>query len=425
LRQIAQDQIFTLTCDAVVGTNLVYIGFEVDYGDEPAWADIFFYIRVTFLCWCAFEFPIRIGGASPKEFFTPRNILEMIFVICAALDVILFAKPGWLWRLSGFRSLRMLRIYQYARTSDRLKELSMVLDAMLRSFKPLGFLGLVMAVVYFSAGAWARGILNANNTLDSDDLDESWKEEYWGDSTKAAFTMFQLSTNDGWAGSVVRPILDSDLFSGACLLIYTWATSYTIISLGIGVMVYSTVEEARTGGDHATNMRIADDKAIKKELRKFFEHSLSIQERTTMDFAELRDAWMVPQVKAAFKHFELPMQDPYTLFEHVDKRKDGFITVNQLMYEIDFLTQKATPFDTCCLTARIGGTATFTTRLVQRTDEVASQLEFVGSKLAIGMEALSRAVVENEDLTQVPEVLLRKQGKIKHHREVKMSRYTA
>jgi hypothetical protein len=35
---------------------------------------------------------------------------------------------------------------------------------------------------------------------------------------------------------------------------------------------------------------------------------------------------------------------------------------------------EATPFDTCCLTARIGGTATFTTRLVTRTDVVASEL---------------------------------------------------
>ena len=34
-----------------------------------------------------------------------------------------------------------------------------------------------------------------------------------------------------------------------------------------------------------------------------------------------------------------------------------------LQESIKSLTSKATPFDTCCLTARIGGTATFTTRL--------------------------------------------------------------
>ena len=37
--------------------------------------------------------------------------------------------------------------------------------------------------------------------------------------------------------------------------------------------------------------------------------------------------------------------------------------------------REATPFDTCCLTARIGGTATFTTRLVTRTEVVASELQ--------------------------------------------------
>ena len=39
---------------------------------------------------------------------------------------------------------------------------------------------------------------------------------------QAAFTMFQLSTNDGWAASVVRPILDLDVFGGLLLLLYTW-----------------------------------------------------------------------------------------------------------------------------------------------------------------------------------------------------------
>ena len=35
---------------------------------------------------------------------------------------------------------------------------------------------------------------------------------------------FQLSTNDGWAASVVRPVLDLDVFGGLLLLLYTWVT---------------------------------------------------------------------------------------------------------------------------------------------------------------------------------------------------------
>ena len=82
------------------------------------------------------------------------------------MDVILFEKPGWLWRFSGLRSWRMLRVYQFARSSTRLKELSLVLDSMIRSSMALLYLACVMGGVYWAAGCWSRGILTANGTLE-------------------------------------------------------------------------------------------------------------------------------------------------------------------------------------------------------------------------------------------------------------------
>ena len=57
---------------------------------------------------------------SSKNDESPES--SRIQVGCAALDVILFNKPGWLWRFSGLQSWRMLRVYQFARTSTRLKD---------------------------------------------------------------------------------------------------------------------------------------------------------------------------------------------------------------------------------------------------------------------------------------------------------------
>mmetsp|Transcript_77380 Transcript_77380/g.185429 ORF Transcript_77380/g.185429 Transcript_77380/m.185429 type:complete len:429 (+) Transcript_77380:85-1371(+) len=419
--RIESDTVFALICDLVVFCNLVYIGVEVDFGDRENLREPFFWCRVGFLIWCGLEFSIRILGAG-TEFLNKRNLCEMIFVSCAALDVLLYDEPGWLWRFSGLRSWRMLRVYQFARTSTKLKELSLVLDSMIRSSKALLYLAGVMGVVYWSAGAWARGILQSNGTLDL--LDEEWVDEYWGQSLKAAFTMFQLSTNDGWAGSVVRPILNLDIFGGLLLLIYTWVTSYTMISLGIGVMVWATVEEARSGGDHGAYVRNLEDKEAIGEIRTHFEQSLLMQDRNFIDYQELRDAMTIPEIMGAIRHLELPVSDALTLFEHVDVMQTGRITLDELMESIKSLTSKATPFDTCCLTARIGGTATFTTRLVTRTDIVAATLEDVRYKLRLGIDELTRASIEDEELTQVPEVFLRKSGHINHYKESSTVRYT-
>lgn len=419
--RIASDTLFALTCDLVVFCNLVYIGVEVDFGSNESLAEPFLWCRVGFLIWCGLEFAIRILGGG-GDFFKLRNLCEMVFVGCAALDVILFNKPGWLWRFSGLRSWRMLRVYQFARTSTRLKELSLVLDSMIRSSKALLYLALVMGGVYWSAGAWSRGILEANGTFEL--MDQTWVYEYWGQSVKAAFTMFQLSTNDGWAASVVRPILDLDVFGGLLLLLYTWVTSYTLLSLGIGVMVWATVEEARSGGDHGSHIRALEDKEAMQEIRSHFEQSLMLQDRNFIDYQELRDALSIPEILGAIQHLEMPVSDALTLFEHVDVMQSGRITLEDLMESIKALTSKATPFDTCCLTARIGGTATFTTRLVTRTDVVASELSELRRKLELGIEELTRASLEDEDLTSVPEVFLRKSGHINHYKESHKSRYT-
>lgn len=419
--RIESDTLFALTCDLVVFCNLVYIGVEVDFGDDEFLAEPFFWCRVGFLIWCGIEFTIRVLGAG-TDFFNRRNLCEMIFVSCAAMDVILFEKPGWLWRFSGLRSWRMLRVYQFARTSSKLKELSLVLDSMIRSSTALLYLAGVMGGVYWAAGAWSRGILQANGTFEQ--MDPDWVYEYYGQSIKAAFTMFQISTNDGWAASVVRPILDLDVFGGLLLLLYTWVTSYTLLSLGIGVMVWATVEEARSGGDHGSHIRAMEDKEAMQEIRSHFEQSLQIQDRKFIDYQELRDALSIPEILSAIQHLEMPVSDALTLFEHVDVMQTGCITLEDLMESIKSLTSKATPFDTCCLTARIGGTATFTTRLVTRTEVVASELQELRKKLELGIEELTRASIEDEELTSVPEVFLRKSGHINHYKESRMSRYT-
>jgi len=423
LHAIEKDQVFGIVCDVVVLLNLLYIGFEVDFGDDEEWAPRFLMIRISFLAWCAVEFFIRIGGLG-ADFFSMRGCAELIFVACAVLDVALFEKPGWLWRMSGLRSWRMLRVYQFARTSKKLKELSLILDALLRGWKALLYLAAVMLVTCWAAGGWARGILRSSGTFDENLPEDLNVEEYFGDSIKSALTMFQLSTGDGWAASVVRPVWNKDLFGGMMLVLFTWASSYTLLSLGIGVMVWATVEEARSGGDHAAHVQAVEDRELLGEIRRYFEASLALQDRDFIDYMEVRDAFLVPEIIHAIKILELPMQTPEALFAHVDITESGRISVDELLKAIQVLISKATPFDTCCLTARIGGTATFSTRLVARTEKVEEKLADIRQTLSLGMKELSRAAEEDEDLTQVPEVGLRKEGRIKHHKAKDLSRYT-
>lgn len=427
LNNIADDTIFAVFCDIVVASNLVYIGIEVDNGHMDRWKDLFLYCRFGFLAWCALEFTIRIGGAGIDFFYKPRNFAELAFVSCAVIDVAINTKPGWLWRMSGLRAWRLLRVYAYARTSERLKELSTVLDAAIRSQKAMLYLAFVFFLTVYSAGTWAKGILVASGAITpgEEETEGLNVDQYFGDSFKTAFTMFQMATTDGWAETIVRPIMEKgDLFGAMMLTGYTWGVSYTLVSLGIGVMVWATVEEARSGGDHAAHMQALEDRQILREVRRYFEASLALQERTYIDYQELQDAFIIPEIVSAFKVLELPVHDAATMFAQLGN--STFVTtVDELMDGIVKLSQKATPFDTCCLTATIGGTASYTTHLCERSTDVIDSLHDIRKTLRVGIDELTRAAAEDPELKEVPEVVLRKAGKINHAEEKRSQRYTA
>lgn len=427
LNNIADDTLFGVLCDFVVTSNLAYIAIEVDFGHMDNWQDIFLYCRFGFLAWCAIEFVIRIGGAGIDFFYKPRNFVELAMVSCAVIDVAINTKPGWLWRMSGLRAWRLLRVYEYARTSERLKELSTVLDAAIRSWKAMAYLALVFFFTFYSTGVWAKGILTAGGSITpgSEETEGLNVDQYFGNSLKTALTMFQMSTCDGWAETIVRPILQKgDLFGALMLTGYTWGVSYTLVSLGIGVMVWATVEEARSGGDHASHMQALEDRHILKEVRTYFEASLALQERSHIDYQELQDAFMIPEIVSAFQVLELPVTDAATMFAQLGNH-DFVTTTDELMDGIVKLSQKATPFDTCCLTATIGGTASYTTHLCARSTDVVDTLRDIRHTLKFGIDELTRAVQEEPDLKEVPEVVLRKAGKINHHVDNRSQRYTA
>lgn len=307
-----------------------------------------------------------------------------------------------------------------------LKELSMVFDALIRSSKAMAWMALLMSFTFIAAGTWAKGILTSTGTIKQGTENEDWRvEEYFGTSLKSAFTMFQMSTCDGWAESIVRPILNrNDLFGALMLTGYTWMVSYTMMSLVIGVMVWATVEEARSGGDHASHMRKLEDAQLLKEIRNYFEASLAISERSYIDQQELQDAFAIPEIVDAFEVLELPVKDAGTMFAQLGC--DSMVTtVDELIDGITKLSASALPFDTCCLTATIGGTASYATRLVDRSHEVFHNLRDIRHTLKAGIAELDRAIVEDDDLNQVPEVVLRKAGRIKHEVTHRFQRYTA
>jgi len=420
--------VFNFSIDMLVLINFIAVGFELDHGkDSAAMFDLLrLVLAILYLAELIFKL-VAFGGdffsyrpadsKSLKKKWLKGNIFDIFLVACMLIAAFIEAEPGRAWRLTILRGHRFLRLAELAETWSPLTDLWLVVSGLSRALKALGWFGLILVLVLYSAGACFAGLVTEDDIfLDS--------EEYFGGTFKSAITLLQLATLDNWASAVVRPLFQSNALAGILLLAFVVATAYGLLSVAVGVLVWSTVELARNHSDHASHKHMKEDHELIASLKDFFEATLIMDEKSALEFQDLQDAMAVPQVAGAIRQLELPVEDLRQLFNHLDKDRKGRIDLLQLEKGLVQLKKPATRFDVACLTANIGGSVTFVNRLEARSDELEEELGFLHLLIAKARDALRKLATSADGMGNDPDVILRKAGKIKMPPPQKKGRFS-
>lgn len=326
-----------------------------------------------------------------------------------------------------FRAVRLLRVWKVAKSSPPLIDLWLVIVGLTRALRALAWLAIILSIVAYACGGAITGMVKGTSTTKCTGKPGMYcldVDEYFGSVSRSMFTLFQLMTRSQWASHVVRPLsLISPLAAFLCV-VFVAATSYGLLSVAVGVLVYSTVELARKHEDHGLHRSETEDKEIINDLASYFRASLAIEERTGLDRRELEEAMSVPQISAAFKHLELPVGNVDELFSHLDRDKSGSITVEEFEAGVRLMKMPAKRFDVACLTATVGGHVTFVKNLEKRCDGLVGEMEYLADTLNSAFAELSTLVDPNSDTGAVPEVILRKAGRIRNCQPPAQPRYT-
>lgn len=423
----------TLALDVIVILNGVIVGREVDTKGEPGspnWQPF----QYAFCGFYFAEIGFRLCSRQPGVLEGYSKKLEILFVLIACFGVFILGKNGqWLWRLTAVRLLRLTRIYTFASHTPPLKDLWLAICGIARGFKAMLGLFFIMVVVTFAFGAAAAGLVapgseeeeaaacSHSDGVIGDCLDVY---VYFGTMGRSMLTMLQMVSLDGWAARVVRPLAEDRPLAAIAITGFCISTAYALVSVAIGVFVWSTVDLARSSESHASKVQINEDMATIITLRKYFEASLLLEDRETLTRADLRDAMFVPAVAKAFRRLELPVEDVDELFLNLDTERRGEITLDELEKGMQIMKQPTTRFDVACLTARIGGSVTFAGRLHKRTEAMYDQLGALREALEGAFDDLGALADPESDSGQVAEVGLRQAGKIHIPPPAQPCRYT-
>ena len=188
-------------------------------------------ITVFFL----FELIIRyIASDGIKSFFSKGwNIFDTVIVI------------GSLIPLGGSTVLlaRLLRIFRVLRLVSMVPELRMLINALFKAIPRMGYIVLLMFVIFYIYGAVGSMIFGHINAF------------LWGDVSIAMLTLFRISTFESWT-SIMYETMAVYPLSWIFYLSFIFLTTFTFLNMMVGTVLDVMGEEAQIMRDHQTTQPV-------------------------------------------------------------------------------------------------------------------------------------------------------------------------
>ena len=162
-------------------------------------------------------------GRRNMQFFTGRNRKWnwFDFIIVAASSIGLFCSgSSSLVSLRIFRQLRVLRLF------TRSQNLKVIIDALLSSVSKLAWTSVFFLIIFYlysvmGVDFYARDF-----------------PQWFGGMGRAAFTLFQVMTFEGWA-EISREVMELHPYSWLYFISFIFIVSYTLVNVIVGIIVSS------------------------------------------------------------------------------------------------------------------------------------------------------------------------------------------
>ncbi|WP_417579834.1 ion transporter [Nitrincola sp.] len=120
---------------------------------------------------------------------------------------------------------RLLRIFRVLRLVSMIPELRMLLAALLKSIPRMGYVALLMFIIFYIYAAIGSFLF------------ESVDEKLWGNISLAMLTLFQVATFESWATAVLYPTMEQYPYSWIFFLTFIFLNAFIFLNMMIGIVL--------------------------------------------------------------------------------------------------------------------------------------------------------------------------------------------
>lgn len=257
--QIAHSRWFQNAIITTIVLAGIIVGIE-SYGESVReWLPLLHSLDLVILLIFTLEAAIKIlaEGDRPLRYFSdPWNVFDFAIVVACWL-------PFFLPTLSvGFFAVfRLARILRILRLVHTLPQLKLLVDAMLKSIPSMGYVGVLLFLLFYIYGAMGVFLFGQNDPA------------HFANLHLALISLFQIVTLEGWADIMFVNIYGCDdptwgtegctnpqaygFWGGLYFITFVLVGTMIVLNLFIGVIMNS-MEEVRSEQAHEDRLRRKD-----------------------------------------------------------------------------------------------------------------------------------------------------------------------
>jgi len=215
LKKIDSSRIFQWSIIAVIIMSALMIGAKT-HDLSPQVVNVLSFLDSAITVFFVIELVIRfLAFKNKKHFFKSGwNIFDTIIVIGSLIPA-----GG-----SGVLLARLLRVFRVLRLVSMVPELRLLINALLKAIPRMGYIALLMFVIFYIYAAIGSIIFNTIN------------EDLWGDVSISMLTLFRVATFEDWT-DVMYETMEFYPMSWMFYLSFIFLTAFIFLNMMVGTIL--------------------------------------------------------------------------------------------------------------------------------------------------------------------------------------------
>lgn len=214
LKVFFESNTFQAVITAIIIVNSILIGLETSEVIMVEYGRVIDVIDLTILVLFSIEIFLKIFVYRISFFKNSWNVFDFLVVA-----VSLVPAAG---SFSVFRALRIVRTLRLLRSIPKLR---LIIESLVKSLPSIGWIAVLLGIVFY-----VFSVIGVN-------LFGELYPKYFGDMSKAIFTLFQIMTLESWSSAIARPVMDGVPFAGVYFITFILIATYTTLNIFIAIVV--------------------------------------------------------------------------------------------------------------------------------------------------------------------------------------------